>query len=358
MSNASRPRTLLAALAVAAALVAGCGPSLPPLSNVTSLSCPDPGLLPFRLDSYSFADAANAMLVKDETRNKDEASDTLGQPSGARANIYIDDAATPAAGDIVYHGKMAVTSPDQGLFTDGVPNEKVSLWSYDSGAWKALGRTTTDGSGYYDLTPSPAFTAANGTPVYAVLEGNGSCAAHFDWLYPSGTKAVVFDIDGTLTTSDDELLMQLSDGSYTPAMMTAANTMVQAWAHKGYTIVYLTARAHTFRAETRGLARPARLPARAGDHHQQHSRRAGLQDAVDAAHDRRLRLELRRRLRQRDDRHRRLRRRQHSARGHVHHRAQRRHVGDGRHPQQRLHGAPRQLRRRAAQRQLARLTAR
>jgi hypothetical protein len=252
MPNVFRPRTLIAALAVAAALVAGCGPSLPPLSNVTSLSCPDPGLLPFRLDSYSFADPANAMLVKDETRNKDEASDTLGQPSGARANIYIDDAATPAAGDIVYHGKMAVTSPDQGLFTDGVPTEKVSLWSYDSGAWKALGRTTTDGSGYYDLTPSPAFTAANGTPVYAVLEGNGSCTAHFDWLYPSGTKAVVFDIDGTLTTSDDELLMQLSNGSYTPAMMTAANTMVQAWAHKGYAIVYLTARAHTFRAETRG----------------------------------------------------------------------------------------------------------
>src|SRR5262249_16350582 len=65
------------------------------------------------------------------------------------------------------------------------------------------------------------------------------------------TRFVVFDIDGTLTTSDDELIMQVSDAVYTPNMMTAANAMVQAWAHKGYAVVYLTARAHIFRAETR-----------------------------------------------------------------------------------------------------------
>jgi phosphatidate phosphatase PAH1 len=33
-------------------------------------------------------------------------------------------------------------------------------------------------------------------------------------------------------------------------MMTAANTLMQTWAMKGYPIVYLTARANEFRAET------------------------------------------------------------------------------------------------------------
>jgi hypothetical protein len=233
-------------------LLSGCSSSPPALSNLTSLSCPHPGALPFRLQSYGFASASNQTIAANETRNKDEASDSLGVPDGAQANVYLADDATPAAGAIDYRGVKARTFANQGLFRDPLPGEHVSLWTYEptAAAWRSLARTTTDDNGGYDL-PDTGYTAAVGQPVYAILEGDGSCAAHYDYVLPSGTQLVVFDIDGTLTTSDDELVMQLSDGSYTPMMMTAANTMVQAWAAKGYTIVYLTARAHLFRAETR-----------------------------------------------------------------------------------------------------------
>ena len=44
----------------------------------------------------------------------------------------------------------------------------------------------------------------------------------------------------------------LTDGSYLPMVMTAADRMTQAWAMKGYPVVYLTARPHLLRPETRG----------------------------------------------------------------------------------------------------------
>jgi hypothetical protein len=243
-------RCVLALLACG--LSAGCN-SPPPLSNATALSCPRPGELPFHLSSNGFVEAQNGALVADETRSKDEASDTLGVPDGPIASVFIADADAPAPGPVDYHGRKARTGPNQGLFADGLPGENVSLWSYDAGAlhWQMVGRAQTDGDGFYDL-PSTGFVAPNGQPLYAVLEADGSCAAHYDYRLAAGTKFVVADIDGTLTLSDSELIMQLSDGSYTPVMMTAANTMLQTWAKKGYVVVYLTARNHMFRAETRG----------------------------------------------------------------------------------------------------------
>jgi phosphatidate phosphatase PAH1 len=107
--------------------------------------------------------------------------------------------------------------------------------------------TAIDGS--YDL-PDTGYTAPNGSPVYTMLEADGSCATSYDMLLAPGSKVVVTDIDGTLTTSDQELLTQLSDESYTPMMMGAANTLLQTWSTKGYPIIYLTARANEFRAET------------------------------------------------------------------------------------------------------------
>jgi hypothetical protein len=241
---------------------AGCGGnSEPPLTHATSLSCPYPGALPFRLQSSGFHGTENQNIGKNEPRSKDEASDTLGVPGGVNANVFLPDAQMPAAGAIAYHGEKARTFNNQGLFSDALPGEWVSLWTFDgtAKAWQTLGRAQTDDKGVYDF-PSTGYTAPLGQPVYAMLEADGSCAAHFDYLYPAGTQVVVVDIDGTLTTSDSELITQVGDVNYTPAMMTAANTMLQLWAQKGYVVVYLTARAHLFRTETRGWLDQLQFP--------------------------------------------------------------------------------------------------
>jgi hypothetical protein len=222
----------------------------PPLTDATSLECPTPGALPFRLESKGFQKSSNATLAKNDTRYKDEASDVLGNPGGVMANVYLADADAPAA-SISYAGTRARTMPSQGLFSQPFPGENVSLWYYDTTAmeWTSLDRGVTDDNGHYALA-ADSFIAPNGAPVYAMLEADGSCAVHRDYLLPPGSKFVVMDIDGTLTDNDNELIMQITDYSYMPKMMKAANTLAQKWAAKGYPIVYLTARPHLFDAET------------------------------------------------------------------------------------------------------------
>ena len=241
----------LLALVVACSSSSSSGTSGPPLSDATSLDCPSPGQLPFRLDSYSFASQDNADLATDNTRNKDEASDAFGDPSGLASSIYVDVGDAPTNGLPDFKGRKARTTPTGGIAAKSYAGEWVSLWAYDDGAkkWNSLGRQQTDDDGYYDITRTQAF--AFGTPVYAVLEADQTCTKHYDTFLPAGTKVVVSDIDGTLTSDDQQLLTEAGDPTYEPAMKTDANGAMSEWAKKKYVVVYLTARTHLFRADTR-----------------------------------------------------------------------------------------------------------
>ena len=63
---------------------------------------------------------------------------------------------------------------------------------------------------------------------------------------PECFEAIVFDIDETLTISDEEWEKQKADGTYDPLAREAAVELVRAYADRGYYIVYLTARARTW----------------------------------------------------------------------------------------------------------------
>jgi phosphatidate phosphatase PAH1 len=54
--------------------------------------------------------------------------------------------------------------------------------------------------------------------------------------------AVVTDIDETLTTDDNEFLLQIVDPSHDPEMRPDANTLMNAYHDLGYRIFYVTAR--------------------------------------------------------------------------------------------------------------------
>ena len=87
--------------------------------------------------------------------------------------------------------------------------------------------------------------------AFTVVEGDATCAIHGVFQWPAGTEVVITDIDGTMTFSDDELFKQIDDGAYVPLQNASADALMNAWSKKGYEIVYLTARPHLFRAETR-----------------------------------------------------------------------------------------------------------
>ncbi len=242
-------------------LVGACSsdPSLPPLTHDTTLKCPMPGDLPFRTASTGFQVAQNEQLAADDPRSKDEASDTIGNPDGPIANLYIPDTDAAATGPVAYHGVKSRTKINQGLFGNPLAGERVSLWSYDGSAWASIGATTTDANGAYDL-PATGYTAANKHPVYSMLEADGSCAEHFTTLLPPGSKVVVTDIDGTLTVDDAQSIDQIPDATYVPIEMGSAHQLIQAWDAKNYPIIYLTARPNTLRVESRVWLRDQGFP--------------------------------------------------------------------------------------------------
>ena len=59
-------------------------------------------------------------------------------------------------------------------------------------------------------------------------------------------RAVVTDIDETLTTNDEEWLSQMSDASHDPAMRPEADALMRGYDELGYGVFYVTARGDEF----------------------------------------------------------------------------------------------------------------
>src|SRR5882724_10907418 len=97
---------------------AACTAARPAPSDPGMLGCPFPDRLPFQLASSGFHQAANEAIEAEEGCSKDEASDTLGNPGGVTASIYLDDAARPSAAPVSYHGTKARSKPTSGLLAD------------------------------------------------------------------------------------------------------------------------------------------------------------------------------------------------------------------------------------------------
>jgi hypothetical protein len=214
------------------------------------LDCPFPASLPFTTQSTAFENDASGETIAANARVKDHASDILGQRGGVLAHTMVGNTVPSSADLAVFGGNKLRTTNDEGLTGTALASEWVSLWGYDGEGWSELGRTQTNEMGAYTfmgVEPGPN----RFQPFYAVLEGDGSCTAHLNFLLPADAQVVVTDIDGTLTIDDQELFTQISDGSYVPIENGSAAAMMRAWAQKGYTIVYLTARPHAFRTETR-----------------------------------------------------------------------------------------------------------
>lgn len=219
-----------------------------------SLACPDPGALPFSTEASALSSADAQTLVESQTRVKDSGADYLGNPGGPGAltdqpqeDPLLDGSVQPVS------GRMARSPVELGLGGDPIVGEWVSTWRPLEGPdWSQIGRVETDEEGTFRFELSGDDLFGQGSHVlYSILEGTGTCVEHGYFLWPAGTKMIITDIDGTLTLSDEELLLQIQDGSYDPKSNAAATELVNAWVDKGYKAVYLTARPHAFRAETR-----------------------------------------------------------------------------------------------------------
>lgn len=86
--------------------------------------------------------------------------------------------------------------------------------------------------------------------VRMVVEGDGSFADGFISVLPALHEAIVFDIDGTLTISDFEMVKDyLELGRAEPYYF--AKEMLETYRDKGYTLIFLTARPYWMTAISR-----------------------------------------------------------------------------------------------------------
>ena len=184
------------------------------------------------------------------------------------ANHRGQDVVAPVGSSPVLIGKFAYGTVDKDLKGEDV--ETFIQAAPPCGPWVSLGVTVTSEEGQYGtqygiqddggrvfLKVPATYTAAPGRyPVRMLVKGDLTVAKLALVVVAAGTTTAVFDIDGTLTTDDFQLVSQLFSnllaGTYVPKMYADADKIVKTWASKGYQIVYLTGRPDTLRGITQG----------------------------------------------------------------------------------------------------------
>eukprot|EP01121_Diplochlamys_sp_Union-15-3_P003035 TRINITY_DN1286_c0_g1_i3.p1 TRINITY_DN1286_c0_g1~~TRINITY_DN1286_c0_g1_i3.p1 ORF type:complete len:716 (-),score=103.51 TRINITY_DN1286_c0_g1_i3:85-2193(-) len=141
--------------------------------------------------------------------------------------------------------------------------EAVDLWIQEPdyygplGAWKHMGESHTDkesGKVVFKV-PKSHFDKLGRYPIQMIVKRDHSVASGNVWVLKPKTQVVVYDIDGTLTIGDQELIKQLTvdnlNVEYNPRIRNGTVAMVRAWFAKGYLPVYLSGRAGTYYNLTR-----------------------------------------------------------------------------------------------------------
>jgi hypothetical protein len=142
-------------------------------------------------------------------------------------------------------GKLAYTAADK-----DVGDEDVHVFACFPDGWRAIGRARTDREGRFELGLAGAHRLPVGMrDLYAHVPGDGGGVRFLAYVAPRGAAAIVSDIDGTLTESEEAILNTVlfgDDVGYQPHAPAAL-----AAAARGWPIIYVTARGDQYTEVTR-----------------------------------------------------------------------------------------------------------
>lgn len=173
-------------------------------------------------------------------------SNSLVVKLGSARHSAIDAIVNPGQPAIV-RGKFAY-----GKVSKDLQGEQVWLEVQHDDRWRAVAHADTDGDGRVTLkVPAALIADITAEPiVYRFLvSGDLSTANGFIWRVARGQKAVLFDIDGTLTTGDLELVDDAF--GFDIDVRKGAVDVVRSWADAGYAMLYLTGRPYLYNRSTR-----------------------------------------------------------------------------------------------------------
>ncbi len=149
-------------------------------------------------------------------------------------------------GEQIVRGKLGYGALDKPL-----ANEPIELFACRSGGWDFLGTAHTGADGRFAYALRGAGRLTDGLrDLYASVVADRSGVRFVAYIAPTGSKLLVTDVDGTLTSSESSFVKGALAGTYVRPHANAAASL-RAAAADGYQIVYLTARGDRFTDDTR-----------------------------------------------------------------------------------------------------------
>ena len=170
-------------------------------------------------------------------------SSKLAALTGARH--HAQDVIVPPQGRTALVAKLAY-----GPVWKDLEDENATVYLDNCARWVEVATVRTDGDGFATLPVSVGLPAGE-YEVRVVARGDASQTTLNLWVLPAGTHVAVTDIDGTMTTSDTELFVQILVGSYVPAAYPDATALTTAHAAKHHVMVYVTGRPAYLTAKSR-----------------------------------------------------------------------------------------------------------
>jgi hypothetical protein len=150
------------------------------------------------------------------------------------------DATQTVAGDLSY-----------GITDKALEDEQVDLFACRAGQWRAIGSAISDGEGGFQLGLGGGARLPIGLrDMYLSVSGDRTGTRFMALVAPAGTRLVVSDVDGTLTSSENAYPESLLTGDAVDAKPYAAR-FLRAVAARGYVPVYLSTRGRAFTGDTR-----------------------------------------------------------------------------------------------------------
>ena len=182
---------------------------------------------------------------------------TPGDPQGFE---HVGNEIVAAGGGPTHHAQDVIALADRAATVSAVfqysalavdvADEVVRISLDTCDGWRQLGEVRTDGDGRATADVGEALPPGVYHLVYE-LAADATVASAYLWSLPDGTRLALFDIDGTLTTSNTELWKEILLGDYVPEPYPSAATLTGAHADRGHIAVYLAGRPSTLDATTR-----------------------------------------------------------------------------------------------------------
>ena len=147
-----------------------------------------------------------------------------------------------------------------GDFSKDLEDEPIETFIELCDGWRSLGEALSDGDGRVAVAVSELLPGlpSGVYPIRFQVKGDASVAAATLRIFPKGTHFVAFDIDGTLTTADEEIMKDfeaelfgpLSKG-YTPEGYVGGPALTQLHESRGAQLLYMTGRPYWLTGLTR-----------------------------------------------------------------------------------------------------------